>query len=154
MLKSKRTPATIRAIALCGVVAALLGSHAAFAALAGLTGWNDANVYNGVAQDLDVNGEIGHPLTVRQPVANCYVGNRVNNQLWNVNALPTLASGVLPPGLSLPTTLPLNISGIPTARGHWIVKLNFSGSTCNGESHEGFTQVLRFHITGSGQVVQ
>jgi len=48
-----------------------------------------------------------------------------------------------------------DITGIPTARGHWIVTVSISNIQCNGLIYGtlAFQQQLRFHITGSGEVI-
>lgn len=110
--------------------------------------WSCDYVYNGRASDKDINGEVGHPMTVDGVRANCVPGGD-----WYTS--PYAASGSLPPGLSLGYNGSASrIGGIPTQRGHWIVTMNSGTITCDGLTYKGFEQVLRFHITGSGVVVQ
>ena len=97
--------------------------------------WNN---YNG-----DINGEVGHQLYVSNPKAICEPGT------WTGN--PSIISGTLPPGLIL-NSAPWTITGIPTERGHWIVRMKLSNVTCNSSNYDGFEQELRFHITGTGKV--
>jgi hypothetical protein len=106
--------------------------------LYGLTGWN-----GGIP---DINAEVGHPYTVYGPRANC-----VPSRNWNGNA--RIVSGQLPPGMEF-NYQDMSIGGIPTERGHWIVKVELSNIICGGNSYQGLTQDLRFHVTGSGKVVE
>lgn len=116
-----------------------------------ITGWNNAGVYwptpgqLGTAPDVDVDGTIGHPFTLWSPSALA-----IPTHNWNGQAYVT--KGTLPPGLSLGSDL--KVTGIPTERGHWIVTLELETLYTNGQSYAGFTQVVRFHITGSGDVNQ
>jgi hypothetical protein len=127
----------------------------------------------------DVNGEVGHPLTVNGPR-----GGHECNGGWNGDT--GIASGQLPPGLSEDNNG--DISGIPTERGHWIVTMKLQNIRCNGhryttsglpdalvqyestenaaygasyrameecrENYLGYCQLttIRFHITGTGAV--
>jgi hypothetical protein len=93
----------------------------------------------------DINGEIGHPLGVSQPRARCEPDH-------NWTADDRIISGTLPPGLTVQSNG--SISGIPTERGHWIVKQEIYNIRCAGESWQGSVREIRFHITGSGKVVQ
>jgi len=66
-----------------------------------------------------------------------------------------VASGSLPPGLVMNSNGSIN--GIPTQRGHWIVRMQVANATCGGQAFPNMTawySDIRFHITGSGQVVQ
>ena len=114
------------------------------------TWYNGTTGVEGTATAIDIDGQIGYPLTVGYPSASCITANGQTGT-WNLSA--SVTSGALPPGLSLDTSN-YQITGIPTARGHWIVEMNSGGLTCNGQSYMGFTQELRFHIKGSGEVVQ
>lgn len=127
----------------------------AYARLSGTEGWERKTVYfeeyeglGGKAEDIDIDGEVGHPLSVYGPTANCSTGS------WTVNI--SVASGTLPPGLAVSKESSTFgwIMGIPTERGHWIVTMDVSDNACGGESYEGFTQQLRFHITGTGKVIE
>ena len=103
-----------------------------------LVGWNDYLS--------DINGEVGHPLSVSAPTARCAPSGN-----WTTSG-GYVASGTLPPGLTMATSPPY-ISGIPRERGHWIVRMKVDTVMCNGLSYKGIDQELRFHITGSGKVV-
>lgn len=108
-------------------------------------GLHNLNGWYSTRADADVNGEVGHPLTVGGPTANCVPGRN-----WSEDN--RVASGALPPGLALGSGG--DVSGIPTERGHWIVEMQLYNVQCGGSSYQGFTQTLRFHITGSGKVVE
>lgn len=73
----------------------------------------------------DVDGQVGYPLTVQAPGANCPSGG------WTANV--DIASGTLPPGLTLSSHFA--ISGIPTARGHWIVVFRMKDLMCGGRHY-------------------
>jgi hypothetical protein len=120
----------------------------------------------------DISGKVGYPLTVPMPRANCPSGP------WGFHL--DIASGQLPPGLAIGDHG--RISGVPTARGHWIVVFRLNNVTCGGHHYttEGIPDVVaqtqaqpagetcaegyhfgycslrtvRFHITGTGEVVQ
>jgi hypothetical protein len=116
-----------------------------------LTGWGG----NSVSYDsqrradvaaLDINGEVGHPIYQSGPVARCVPGPNWSNS-------QRIVSGSLPPGVDFEVSTKA-IQGIPTERGHWIVKVELYAIRCNYDtSIVGFTQELRFHITGTGKVV-
>jgi hypothetical protein len=104
----------------------------------------------------DIQGEVGYPLTVRAPIGVC-------NGVWGrgYTASYRIVSGQLPPGLHFQCDngqwsggLCPSIIGIPTERGHWIVNIELYDVQCGGHFYEGFVQELRFHISGSGKVVQ
>ncbi len=118
------------------------------AGLKNLHGWNDTPIYgnSSTAEGVDIDGEVGHPLSVSGPTANCNDGGR-----WTSNT--DIISGELPPGLSKDGRNG-KISGIPTERGHWIVEMENSNIVCDGQGYKGYTQQLRFHIQGSGRVIQ
>ena len=98
--------------------------------------------------DKDINGEVGHPLSVWPPTASCRPGPG-----WTYNTY--IISGSLPPGVTLHYRgRHGEIGGIPTARGHYIVTIEASNIQCNGGFYANRTQQLRFHITGTGTVVQ
>lgn len=114
-----------------------------------LKGWNGGGVYQRRADDLDINGEIGHPLSVSPPTANCRPGGSFTGTETRI------VSGELPPGLAFGYGGHFRrIGGIPRDRGHWIVELAVDRFECNGVGYVGFQQVLRFHITGTGRVIQ
>ena len=71
----------------------------------------------------DVNGEVGHRLDIIGPVASCLPSHN-----WSGNSM--IVSGSLPPGLALNDAS--HIIGIPTERGHWIVKMKMYNVTCQG----------------------
>ena len=118
-----------------------------YAGLSNLHGWNDTPIYGNstTASGIDIDGEVGHPVSVRGPSANCEPGGR-----WSSDT--DVISGQLPPGLSEGSGG--KISGIPTKPGHWIVEVKNSNITCNGQGYKGYTQQLRFHIKGTGRVIQ
>lgn len=103
-----------------------------------LTGWG------GWGADFD--GEIGRPIWVIGPQANCRP-----SQQWSSHY--RIISGQLPPGVYIRNDN-YYIEGIPEDRGHYIVKLELYDILCGGTYYNGFTQELRFHITGSGRVVR
>lgn len=113
-----------------------------------LVGWNGAYVGNGsgTAIAIDIDGKVGYELNVSSPTARCVPITSVG---WSANH--GIVSGTLPPGLSFVQGTS-SIRGIPTKRGHFIVKLSFRNVSCNGKSYMGFEQELRFHIGGSGIV--
>lgn len=101
----------------------------------------------------DINGEVGHPLFIDSPKGTCLPNNN-----WDYNF--RIVSGTLPPGLSM-DDIHGKISGIPSERGHWIVRLKIDSVTCNGEAETAFGRPyeatpheLRFHISGTGKVIQ
>jgi hypothetical protein len=93
----------------------------------------------------DIDGEVGHPIAIASPSAYC------NGEFGNWTAAVRIVSGQLPPGLHFDGRA---IVGIPTERGHWIVRLELYNVQCGGDRYEGFEQELRFHISGSGKVVE
>ena|SRR5215469_13638837 len=93
----------------------------------------------------DIDGEVGHPLSTASPHANCVPGGN-----WSANV--RIVSGQLPPGMTL-NPAPWTITGLPTERGHWIVRIELYDVKCGAQYYQGITQELRFHITGSGKVV-
>jgi hypothetical protein len=95
----------------------------------------------------DINGEIGHPLSVSSARGRCVP----DQKSWTASS--HIISGSLPPGLNI-NDHNSGISGIPTERGHWIVKQELYNSECSGMSMNDHVRDLRFHITGSGKVVQ
>ena len=116
-----------------------------------VTGWEGKTVFyigdgsEGTVEGIDINGEVGYPLSVFQPQAHCESGG------WN--AQMEIVSGTLPPGLSFDNNN-WRISGIPTERGHWIMRIKVKDIECNGVYCMGYTQELRFHITGTGKVIE
>ena len=106
---------------------------------------DDRESPGGWAADIDIDGEVGHPLSVSRPTADCADGPWYADY-WVVSG-------------SLPTGVTVNggkgwLEGIPTERGHWIVTMQVSNIECGGQPYEAFTQQLRFHITGTGKVIQ
>ena len=100
------------------------------------TGWN--------GWGSDVDGEVGHPVFVSGPLGKC-----LPSRSWSGRA--SVVSGSLPPGLTL-NAAPSTVTGIPTERGHWIVRLRMSEIQCEGKYYKDFEQELRFHIKGTGRV--
>ena len=122
-------------------------------------GWNNAyltpdNQKDGTAPGTDIDGKVGYPLNVDTPRAACRENAKDDTFItWIYN--PTITSGTLPPGVAFgDSNAGFPITGIPTQRGHYIVTVASGPINCNGETFNGFTQQLRFHITGSGEVVQ
>lgn len=110
----------------------------------GVTTW-----WNNGASDID--GEVGHRLYVGGPRAKCIECKGCDAGSWTSSW--TVVSGSFPPGLSWGDAA--SISGIPSERGHWIVKVKLYNIRCNGGDYDGccsFTQELRFHIKGTGKV--
>lgn len=118
--------------------------------LYGLTGWNGQVAYktgdSWIASAIDVNGQVGYPLTVYPPTAECIPKTSVK---WSASS--ELVSGKFPPGIGFKQG-EHTITGIPTERGHWITTMKVWDVNCNGNFYLGFTQEIRFHITGSGVV--
>jgi hypothetical protein len=116
-----------------------------------IKGWGYSYVYfankdsEGKAGDIDSDGTVGHPYTLGGPTTLA-----IPTHHWTATA--TIQSGTLPPGLTMNDDF--SISGIPTERGHWIVTLHLADMITNGVTYYGFTQQVRFHITGSGEVNQ
>jgi hypothetical protein len=101
----------------------------------------------------DVDGEVGHRIFVAGPRARCLPEGPGGG--WS--AALDVVSGSLPPGLTFAGGSYFgDIEGIPTERGHWVVKLKLYEFTCGRKSYPqvDFTQELRFHITGTGKVVK
>jgi len=98
----------------------------------------------------DVDGEVGHPLYLGNPTMHCLPARQ-----WTGNV--RVVSGQLPPGITIDDRN-MGISGIPTERGHWIVRVELYDINCNGETYQVFDHLrftdIRFHIGGSGRVVQ
>lgn len=103
------------------------------------------NGWNGSTSGIDIEGEIGHPLTVNGPTADCEPSRD-----WSGDQ--RINSGKLPPGLTMDDKSG-GITGIPTVRNHFVVEVELYNVQCGGNSYRGFTQELRFHITGTGKVV-
>jgi hypothetical protein len=124
------------------------------------TTWNPASGFccaDGWSPAGDVNGEVGHPLSINGPTARCWRAGsgppNTREARYSVNV--RVASGQLPPGLSMNGIGAIN--GIPSERGHWIVRLEVYGALCDGVSYPNMSSwgsEIRFHITGSGQVVR
>ena len=100
--------------------------------------------HEGVVNDADIEGEVGHPLSVVAPSDYC--------PSLTGSLQVEIISGTLPPGLSFDDNW--QITGVPTERGHWIVKIKVTDIQCDGKHYNGFTQELRFHISGTGKVIQ
>lgn len=95
----------------------------------------------------DIEGKVGYQLAVSGPRARCEPDRN-----WSANL--SITTGVLPPGLSMDSSGA--ITGIPTQRGNWIVTMHMGPVTCGGSTYNdaAFDQQLRFHIGGTGEVVQ
>lgn len=101
----------------------------------------------------DINGEVGHRMYVDGPRLRC-VG-RDGGGFVSVTANASVETGAFPPGLEWSSDT-WGIEGIPTERGHWIVKVRLYNVQCNGFRFDpvDYVRELRFHITGSGEVVE
>jgi hypothetical protein len=98
----------------------------------------------------DVDGEVGHRLSLGYPTLLCLPARQ-----WSGSA--RVVSGQLPPGIHLnPGTL--EVSGIPLERGHWIVRLHLYDIGCSGNTYQLKDYLspveVRFHISGTGRVIQ
>jgi len=147
----QKITAVIMTLSLCSIIPCAFAGQ-----LTAVRGWNESPTFydgleshEGTATDIDIDGEVGHPIFVSGPTAHCEP--TLN---WNLNL--EVASGVLPPGVTLVMDGSGygSIQGIPTKRGHWIVSMRTSHLTCDESSFMGFTQQVRFHITGTGDVIQ
>lgn len=133
------------------VIALGFAAPSGYAGISNLRGWDyrEVDYYTNpekwTALGSDIDGEVGHPLTVQGPGADCPPSGH-----WSANG--SVISGTLPPGLTLDDGW--TISGIPKERGHWIVTMELSGITCNDAFYNSVTQQLRFHITGTGKVIE
>jgi len=103
----------------------------------------DFNTDPAYCQSADINGEVGMAFGICSPRMTTYPAGAD----WNAST--SLVSGKLPPGLRLDG---LNIQGIPTEPGHWVIKLEVNNIRVLGKSIKPFQQELRIHITGSGKV--
>ena len=92
----------------------------------------------------DVDGKVGHRLSVSAPRGRC----EPENATWYADL--KVDSGTLPPGLKFGKSD--EITGIPTKRGHWIVNLRYQNLKCGDYYYNDYTQELRFHISGTGKV--
>ena len=144
------------------IVAALcVAAKSGYADISNITGWGDSRPVSyegmdpmnkrqdGVAEGLDIFGEVGHPLTVRAPTATCTSG------FWAYDY--EIISGTLPPGLSVGKEANDygSITGIPKEQGHWVVTTKVAQIQCKdeGKFYTGFHQELRFHIAGAGSEI-
>jgi hypothetical protein len=111
-----------------------------------LTGWNNAGVSsytNKTFTGIDIEGKVGYRLEVGGPRAQCVSPSNK----WTASI--KIISGKLPPGMEFES---LDIKGIPTKRGNYIVILELGAIRCNDFSYLSHTQELRFHIGGVGIV--
>jgi hypothetical protein len=100
----------------------------------------------GEVDSIDIDGEVGHPLVISAPSGTCPAGG-----VAEVGGERPVYGDSLPPGLALRADAA--ISGIPTQSGYWIVGMHVETWTCPGANflYWGFSQEIRFHITGTGQ---
>ena len=99
---------------------------------------------------IDISGEVGYRLKVSGPRGDC----RPAPGQWSANY--EIVSGTLPPGLSVDDS-DLSITGIPTERGNWIVTIRITNIVCDGQPVNDVpydTEEIRFHIAGTGKVIQ
>ena len=84
-----------------------------YAGLNNLHGWKDTPIYGNstTASGVDIDGEVGHPIYVYGPTANCTPSGN-----WTLNV--KVSSGALPPGVFLSTKSGKygHIEGIPVKR--------------------------------------
>lgn len=101
--------------------------------------WNE-----GVA---DIKGEVGHGLSIVGPRTRCEPNGKWLGRVQ-------IISGSFPPGVNFSQS-ELGITGVPKERGHWIVTIRLDQITCSGILYDqlAFEQELRFHISGSGRVL-
>jgi hypothetical protein len=112
-------------------------------------GWGPG--YQSKNAAIDIDGEVGRELKVDGLHAICKTDAEFKVP-WTASF--DIVSGTLPPGLTLNNDS--TISGIPRERGHWVVIMKVSNihNVCGHADTPGFTQELRFHITGSGKVIK
>ena len=108
-----------------------------------ITGWDRSKVDdNNEAVSIDITGEVGHSLFVLAPTTKCI------SLSGDWTGYPKIISGKLPRGMVFDK---LNrIKGVPTERGHYILKIEMNTIKCNDNSYKGISQVLRFHIMSKG----
>lgn len=122
----------------------------------GVIGWKGSTCFDQEMSctDVDYDLQVGYPMTLQGPEVNCYPN-------WRWESTPTtIESGTLPPGMKFVHGrwgggyggMVESITGIPTERGHWIVKLRMGTILCNGDTYKGYVQDVRFHVTGTGVV--
>ena len=137
----KKLKQLIGALTLLGFIITILGSAPSRKThtVAEKPGWYgisyDASWNSGQS---DIDGRIGYPLFVSNPKGRCAPSGD-----WTANT--SIVSGTLPPGLTLNSN-PSTITGTPTERGHWTVRLKKYNIICNGSSYKDFEQELRFQI--------
>lgn len=105
----------------------------------------------------DFNLEVGHPFMELGAFGICMPGGTSSNSRNSINwsANTRIISGSLPPGLKVTNKHGYgSIEGIPTERGHWIITQEIYNISCAGKFYGDEQRVLRFHITGSGKVIQ
>ena len=134
-------------------------SRSAYAEFWGFDGWGGKPVANVSGNWLpssgsgDVDGEVGHLLSVKGPKGDCHPPGHQWTEKISWTGSVSIVSGVLPPGLTMNMTTG-DISGIPTERGHWIVTVSDSNISCGGQDYNDYSEQLRFHITGTGKVIE
>lgn len=109
-------------------------------------GWN-LQPYESIRSGAEVDGQDGHLISVYGPSGKCLPSRSWTGRTRHI-------SGSFPPGVHFGGDKSWDITGIPTERGHWVVKLELYNVECGALHYDGFQQELRFHITGSGKVVQ
>jgi len=117
-------------------------------------GWNDSSpttMTDASVSSIDVDGEVGHLFSIQGMTAACMPSH---NWWWSSM---NITSGTLPPGMKMDDKGV--ISGIPTERGHWIVDIGVSGIACADAGPlpgywQNFRQEIRFHIKGTGKVIE
>ena len=124
-----------------GVVLCLV-AQSGYAWNMSIYGWNHRR-----GPDMDIEGQVGYRLQIDGPTIGC----DPPRPSWTANF--EIVSGVLPPGLTFNSNGG-SISGVPQQRGHWIVKVSQSNTAACGIHPPDFTQELRFHITGTGKVIE
>lgn len=107
------------------------------------SGWNGSTSRS----EVDVEGKVGYGLNVLGPALKCGNGLGYHTET-------EILTGSLPPGMIkyFGSNSLGRVGGTPTERGHYITTLQIKIYCGSNISY--YTQVVRFHITGSGQVIQ
>ena len=119
-----------------------------------VSGWGGLGTVESGSAGFDANGEVGHPLNVKG-LSSLYLTDHSGNAIkWSAEWEVT--EGSFPPGIHFNNDS--SIGGIPTERGHWIVTLrayNLQMAACaEGPNPPSFKQQIRFHISGTGKVIE